>query len=91
MGNEGEHAIIGHGHDDLVDMLGEGHAFHIGQYLLIVFEGFIQTVLLEFRDGEYPRVVHAVMVLVLGVEDGVELVMELGDLVHEAKFVRHGN
>jgi hypothetical protein len=81
---KGKNTIIRYGHNDLVEMLGEGNAVHVGQDFLIVLESLIQAVLLEFGDGKYSGVVHCVIVLILSIEGGVELVIELGDLLQEA-------
>ena len=85
MGNKGKDAVVGHRHNNRVDMLRKGHAVHIGEDFLIVLKGFIKPVLLKFGDGKYFSIVHLVLVLVLCVKDCVELIMEFGDLPEESK------
>ena len=80
MGDKGEDAIVGDGHENLVDALREGHSIHIGENLLIILESLIETILLQFGDREDFGVVHFTVVLFLDIEDRVELVIEFWNL-----------
>ena len=71
MCDKSKYAIVGQGHNNRVNVLWKGHTVHIWKHFLIVLEGFIKAVVLEFWDRKDFGVVHLVIVLVLGVKDSV--------------------
>lgn len=68
----------------MVDIFGEGVAFGVGEDFLVVFESFVEAVLLEFGYREDLCVVD-VVVFVLGVEHRIELILYFRSLSEETE------